>query len=462
MNYLLAIAASALAVLAGWFVTVSEPGFILMGALAVGVSALGFFSPRLGLLLIVFSMLLSPEIKIGGAISERHVVVRYGDILIVILFLSWFARTAIEKGRVFIADTPVHKPILIYTVLCVVSTGLGILRGDISAKISFFYVLKYVQYFLLYFMTVNLVRSKDEIKRYLRAALLVAAIVTAYAYYYYLSSGPGGRATAPFEAEIGSPGESEPASLGGYYLLLFGVMLGFVSHAPARLSVSAMAVILAVLPAFLVTYSRASYMGLIAMLPISLIVFSRRRLLLFTALLAMAIAAFTMPGISGRMQERVRMTYSGELATRSVEFAGIKVNLEESAYMRYNSLRRVLTEHLPKHPFLGRGVTGIGLGDNQYALVLGELGIIGFFVFCWMLYTVVYVARAVYRHYQEFWIKALSAGLIAGLAGLLFQGFGVNTFIIVRIMEPFWMLTAFIMVLYRGIPAVSVKTGSGA
>ncbi|MDQ7772711.1 MAG: O-antigen ligase family protein [Elusimicrobiales bacterium] len=448
MNYLLAIAASALAVLAGWFVTVAEPGFIVIGALAVGISIFAFFSPKLSLFLVVFSMLLSPEIPVGTAISERHVVVRYDDILIAIIFISWFARTAIEKGRAFIVDTPVHKPILVYTILCVVSTGLGILRGEIEAKVSFFYVLKYVQYFLLYFMTVNIVQSKDEIKRYLRVALLVAAIVTVYAYYYYLNSGPGGRATAPFEADIGSPGESEPASLGGYYILLFGVLLGLVVHAPFRVSAAAIAAMLAVLPAFMVTYSRASYLGLAAMIPASLLIFSRRKLFLFTALLGMTIAAFILPGISERAGDRVRMTYSGELATRRVELLGVKFNLEESAYLRYNSLRRVLTEHLPKHPLLGRGVTGIGLGDNQYALVLGELGIAGFFIFLWMLQAIFKAARHVYRSYEEDWVKAIAAGLMIGLVGLLFQGLGVNTFIIVRIMEPFWMLTAFIMVLH--------------
>lgn len=455
MNYLLAIAASALAVLAGWFVTVAEPGFILMGALAVGISIFAFFSPKLSLLLIVFSMLLSPEIKIGGAISERHVVVRYDDILIVIIFLSWFARTAIEKGRVFIADTPVHKPILIYTVLCVVSTGLGILRGDISAKVSFFYVLKYVQYFLLYFMTVNIVQSKDEIKRYLRAALLVAAIVTVYAYYYYFNSGAGARATAPFEAEIGNPGESEPASLGGYYLILMGVLLALVSHAPLKISGAAIAAIVAVLPAFLFTYSRASYIGLAAMLPAALWISSRRRLFISMVLMATFLGAILMPGVSEKAEERVRMTFVGELAVKPVEFMGVRINLEESAYMRYNSMRKVLMDRLPKRPLLGWGVTGIGLGDNQYALVLGELGIIGFFVFLWMLYRVFHTARAVYRAYEEYWIKALAAGLMSGLVGLLFQGVGVNTFIIVRIMEPFWFVTALLSVLYNQRPPAS-------
>jgi hypothetical protein len=37
------------------------------------------------------------------------------------------------------------------------------------------------------------------------------------------------------------------------------------------------------------------------------------------------------------------------------------------------------------------------------------------------------------------------------MIGLLFQAVGVNTFITVRIMEPFWFLTALVMALHGGI-----------
>jgi hypothetical protein len=38
-------------------------------------------------------------------------------------------------------------------------------------------------------------------------------------------------------------------------------------------------------------------------------------------------------------------------------------------------------------------------------------------------------------------------GLIAGLVGLLVHAIGANTFIIVRIMEPFWFVTGIIIAL---------------
>jgi hypothetical protein len=38
-------------------------------------------------------------------------------------------------------------------------------------------------------------------------------------------------------------------------------------------------------------------------------------------------------------------------------------------------------------------------------------------------------------------------GYLAGFIGLLYHGIGANTFIIVRIMEPFWFVTAMVVMI---------------
>jgi hypothetical protein len=213
-------------------------------------------------------------------------------------------------------------------------------------------------------------------------------------------------------------------------------------------------------PAFLLTFSRSSYLGFALMVPV-LIALSRRRKLLMASFVCMGVISLSLiPGLSGMVKDRITMTYQGDYATNTVALGAVgNVKLEESAAMRVRSIKRVLFEKLPRHPLLGWGVTGIGLGDTQYALVLGELGLAGFTVFIWMLYVIFSTARKVYRTYKEPWIKALGLGLMASIAGLLFQAVGVNSFIIVRIMEPFWFLTAIVMVLHRGIGQDGVKLG---
>jgi len=43
----------------------------------------------------------------------------------------------------------------------------------------------------------------------------------------------------------------------------------------------------------------------------------------------------------------------------------------------------------------------------------------------------------------------LTLGFLAGFVGLLIHSFSANTFVIVRIMEPFWFLAAVVMILLK-------------
>jgi len=420
---------------------------LMVGTLIVG--ALAFFSPKLSLVLLIFSMLLSPELGFGAITELRSIVVRYDDILLVIIFLSWFARTAIFKNKPFITSTPVQTPVLLYTVLCVLSTAVGVMRGDVSWKVSVFYVLKYIEYFLLFFMTVNIVESEEEVKGYLKYGFIVAVIVTLYAYYYYYASGPTARATAPFEAPIGNPADSEPASLGGYYLIIFGVLLSLLSGASGSVVLLALGALIFMFPAFLFTFSRASYIGISAMLPALFFLSKQRRLFMLGLASAALIALALTPSVSDKVIDRISMTYQGTYATQTFQAGSAgSIKLEDSAASRVYSIKRVLFDKFPEHPIIGWGVTGVGLGDTQYALVIGELGILGVGLFIWMLYKLFYTAKMIFMGYDSAIIKAMALGFMVSMVGLLFQSLGVNTFIVVRVMEPFWFIAAMLSALY--------------
>ena len=450
MQIIVTILAGAASVAAVFWGISGNPHSILVVLGAVLVAIFAFFSPKSSLVLLVISMLLSPELGVGAVSMFRNVVVRYDDILLVTIFMAWFARTAIFKDKPFITSTPVQTPVLLYTALCVVSTGLGVMRGEIAWKMSSFYVLKYVEYFLLFFMTVNIVDSEEDVKKYMRWGFFVAVAVTVYAYYYYYASGPLARATAPFEVPIGGDlRESEPASLGGYYLIIFGVGFALLTETAGLSFLASLGLLIFIFPAFLFTFSRSSYLGFAGMVP-ALFYFARKRRFLLAGLVSGGLLAMSLlPNISGKVLERITMTYKGVYATQSFNAgAAGTIRLEDSAASRVRSLQRALFEQFPKHPIFGWGVTGVGLADTQYALVLGELGLLGVMLFAWMLYRLFYTAKAVFVYYETPAIRALALGFILALCGLLVQSLGVNTFVIVRIMEPFWFIAALLSVLY--------------
>ncbi|KPJ66982.1 hypothetical protein AMJ44_07615, partial [candidate division WOR-1 bacterium DG_54_3] len=55
----------------------------------------------------------------------------------------------------------------------------------------------------------------------------------------------------------------------------------------------------------------------------------------------------------------------------------------------------------------------------------------------------------VYKKMDEEFYKGLTLGFIAGFIGLAFHALTANTFIILRIMEPFWFVAGIIMMLPR-------------
>jgi hypothetical protein len=67
--------------------------------------------------------------------------------------------------------------------------------------------------------------------------------------------------------------------------------------------------------------------------------------------------------------------------------------------------------------------------------------------FLYLLYSIGKLSLTNLRQLKSPYFKGLTIGFIAGYAGLLFHAIGANTFIIVRIMEPFWFFAGIITVI---------------
>ena len=76
---------------------------------------ISFFSIKSGLIFVVLSMLLSPEIPLGSISSigggMQSINIRMEDLIIPILVLAWVARLAIRKEFRLLASSPINKPI---------------------------------------------------------------------------------------------------------------------------------------------------------------------------------------------------------------------------------------------------------------------------------------------------------------------------------------------------------------
>ncbi|MBL7135815.1 MAG: O-antigen ligase family protein, partial [Candidatus Marinimicrobia bacterium] len=413
------------------------PAYALVAVLGVGVLIATFINTDFAIYTLIFSMLLSPEFGSRTTTGEG-VTVRIDDIILAIIVFTWLAKTALYKELGIFKKTPLNKPISFYIFICFLSTGFGMMAGRVSILTGFFFVVKYIQFFFIYFMVVNHVRTKKQIDNFVIALLITFMIVVLIS----IAQIPTGRRlTAPFEGSGG-----EPNTLGGYLMLIVSINIGllFIPGTLPKKSIRRALfgiTMLSILP-FLLTNSRTSWVSGIPVI-ISYIIFSKRRYIIIGfVIFLIIISPLVLPGT---VTDRIKYTFTeqkGYARTLQEEIGGI--TLDTSSSERVRSWKRAFKE-LPQHPFLGFGVTGWQFLDAQFIRVLIETGFIGLGAFIYLLYSLIKSIWSIYKNAQILFFKALALGFFIATIAMITHSIGANTFIIIRIMEPFWLVCGLVL-----------------
>ena len=143
------------------------------------------------------------------------------------------------------------------------------------------------------------------------------------------------------------------------------------------------------------------------------------------------------------VKNRVLDTFRPEQSQELKSVGALK--LGPSPADRVLTWKRFLTRKIPERPIFGFGVTGIGFLDGQYMLVLCETGIVGLIAFLWLLLKVFTTALRTYKAVEKPLNKGIALGFMVGMVGLMVQAIGTNTFVIIRIAEPFWFMAAIVV-----------------
>ena len=414
-----------------------SPLVVFLGVVALAIFTVAFVKTEWALYILIFSMLLSPEIIVGqtgGGSLGRGMTLRFEDFLMVIIGISWFMKNAIYKELGLFLKTPLNKAILFYVLACIISTGFGIMSGRVGAKTGSLFLLKYIEYFIVFFMVANHVKNIDHIKRFVFCLFLTCFIVSIIG---ILQIPGGGRVSAPFEGEVG-----EPNTFGGYLLFIGAVAAGILSKAKDNRTRQLLATLIAcIIPAFLFTQSRTSYVALIAVLFVFGLLNRRKVIVLGVIIAALLVSPLFLPSV---VKQRVMFTFNQSAESGQLAVGNLRLDTSTSA--RIKDLKNAFVAW-SRHPILGHGVTGYNFVDAQYPRVLAETGIVGLIAFMYLLFSIFRLGIANVRNLKHAYSRSLSIGFLAGYTGLLIHAFGANTFIIVRIMEPFWFFVGIMAVL---------------
>jgi len=409
-------------------------------ALAVTMLVFGMTIVRvdLGVYILVASMLLSPEIDLGPiSRGDRELNIRYDDVLIMVIFLGVLVRLAFEGKQRFWRPSPINPGVGLYYGVCIISTLLA-LRANLAAwdrRDAFFVMLKMAEYYMIFFLVGNALRTTADVRKQLTFFFVVATVVCGYGLVMLRSVE---RLGTPFEAQ-----GAEPNTLGGYLTIVMAMSMALLTQARTRgLRVLFVLLTAAAFIPFLYTLSRASYFALlVALLAVGLM--SRKLYVVLGVGLILALSPVLMPP---DVKDRVNYTFQrggGEPLVIAGKPTGLQV--DKSTYERLYVWDKVKFT-LRIAPWFGGGVAWGKVLDSQYARVVMETGLFGLAAFLFLQYRVLRTSREAF-HWTKNWMgRGVALGASAATIGLIAHSLGTISFLIVRIMEPYWFLIALTVV----------------
>jgi O-antigen ligase len=146
------------------------------------------------------------------------------------------------------------------------------------------------------------------------------------------------------------------------------------------------------------------------------------------------------------VKQRVSETFFGRQYGGEIKVGGVALDL--STTDRIRSWTYVLRDWTA-HPVLGYGVTGYAWADAQFVKIIGETGLVGLVTFLFIIVRLWLMARDSFLSERDPFCKGLAQGFLLGMVAMLAHSVGANTFILIRIMEPFWLCAGLVILLPR-------------
>jgi O-antigen ligase len=365
--------------------------YSLLGLIGAMVMFVTIFKPHFGYLLLIFLMPFRSEqfqiMEMGGAI------IRVADVFVFPVMIGWLLHTLfVAKERMLLGKSRLDIPFVVFGWLALMSFGWSVSRfGTIAMALQMVYA------FLLFYMSLDLIKTK----RFLFAVLAVWVLagVTIGAESFFASyTAPSARITGGSVTILRETGlQTNAVELGEFvnYPLMLAVGLYLISKRAFRKILIILA-ILAMIMAHVTSVARGPVLGLAAGLAFFALFshdfrrFITREILISllvgvsVTLLFSYLAGFDLFGYIDQLIQKFETAIENPASDPGVLFR---------LY-----IWRALFEIILTHPLLGVGFGavpvalaeatqpfGLEAPHNLYLMILAELGIVGLAVFLWII-----------------------------------------------------------------------------
>ncbi|NOY74327.1 MAG: hypothetical protein GXP32_00860 [Kiritimatiellaeota bacterium] len=459
------------------FLQVSPENSFLPVLLLIGfiIALLAFLYPRIGLFVMLFFFMISTDMQLtdGMQSAGRTVSIRIEDIVLLLVSGGWLLNRAKTRTLSRFRRVPVNKPIIAMAIMIVAASIFGFLQDTLPLKRGILFTMKRLEYFWLFFMTLNIMETDKEVKTATIVLIWLSALVAVIGVSMYIimpvSNLTGGGTTA-------TSGFGRANTLADFFLIVGGVFLGMLIYSDTRrktifyLAISALCALVIVM-----TKSRGAYVS-VPPLILTIVAVSKSRKTILTIAVAilllltyqvMLLAIDSMP--KSNVSEGAEMLVQKHTGDIENQFESIKdvamygPKVDSSFYARYSGWTNNIDE-IFSHPIFGHGVGAVPLSyfDCQPVREMYETGLFGFCIFLYMNFAIFMCVLQLFRATDDPFVKGMTCGFLGGHVGMMVHGVSIANFYTIMNMEVFWFVVAMLMVFYHNHQAAHQTTDDAA
>lgn len=381
-----------------------------------------------------------PLAEIGRMQFSNGVSFSVNDILLLSLITVWFFNKLknheINKSKRY----HLKKPILLFSAVCILSLllnaqGLGLERFFIS----FLYLLRFVLYFFIYFIVIDL---NHKIKKLIPYLLLISGslvVLLGYVQYFFYPSlrnlfylGWDEHLYRMFSSFF------DPNFVGAFFVLFFFLCLYQIRqfHQNKMLVSFFITLIISIFTvvAIYITYSRSALIMFAVAIVLYLTLINKKRLIAIS-IFFMILFVFAAPKSFQTEGTNLFRTVSTEARLQSAKqgltifgknpVLGVGFNAYRYALNRYEGLNTKYWQ-----------TTHSGAGtDNSFIFVLATTGVFGLLAYLYLLYKIFQLGINNIKKNKYYAIL-----LIVSVVGVIVDSMFINSLFYVFIMEWLWIL----------------------
>jgi len=409
-----------------------------------------FRKEYLPLILVAAAIALSPSFSAGEIGEGRIIEIRIEDILLVILGILWLANFLIS-GRKKIEKPPLFLPILAWLGIGLFSVLVNWILGNTGISRSFFFFLKEVEFFFLYFYVFFHIKNLDAAKFFVKLWIILGFMNVGWVIYQIIR---GSRFVTEFGFRSGTYGASAigeygPLPTGAFFLLLLIFLFNVFLYYFLNLNISKFKkgilgiLIIGLVAGVFGSASKTSFVAMVLALFLTpLFLFLRKVNFKVISVFILAIV-FMVTSLFFIIEnfpkaKRLTATFSLEGIWENYKAGRLEVVIEPMLKESFES-----SVYLP--------VFGLGKGHyapeahNQYLRNFVETGVIGSLIFFILIFAVIKGAWHGFSKSHDGFAIGLSSGLLVATITLLFVSFATEAFIVVKPMEVYWFFAALTM-----------------